>query len=185
VVTTRIVSWLTEVETNDRQAALASWLIEVDYEGYDWLYIGRESDDSQQYVTGFRFVGLNVAPGSTILTAHLRLYVREADEAICCQINGKAGVAEAGFCPGTYMPADETDLTTANVTLSNAVQDDPGWLVSPDLKTIIQEIVDDPGWTLTSALLLVVTGHMTGYGKQKVQAGPHENGAQLVISWQP
>ena len=104
----------------------------------------------------FRFQNVTVPNATTISTATLTLIVGAAASATFnMTIEGEDANDSAQYA--TYEDADDVTETTAGVTWAGS----SGWAtsdveVSPDIKTIIQEIVNRGGWASGNDLTLRV-----------------------------
>ncbi|KZX57931.1 hypothetical protein A3709_20110 [Halioglobus sp. HI00S01] len=98
---------------------------------------------------GLRFNGLDIPPGSTILSASLDMTVRKARGFVNARVRGDRP-------PAWGMEEDNNDIsdrgtvpTSIDWTMSTAdgsVPADGERITSPDLKDLVQEIIDDNDW---------------------------------------
>jgi hypothetical protein len=137
---------------------------------------------------GFRFTGLPVPPGATILSATLWTFaVLEDGRHVRFRYTGEA-VADA--LPFTR---DRHGLSSRARTQA-FVDDEPGpWTLdtynpSPDLAAIVQEIVGQPGWAAGNSLALFMADHGSRY-RRRLLTGDHPkwpgHGAVLTIRYAP
>ena len=109
----------------------------------------------------FRFARVNIAPGSTILSASFSYSNYTANSSIVnLQLAGVASDNLAAPTNETEFDIDQNNLTTAKVNWDNITP--AGYaeiFTSPDLTAIIQEIVSRPGWDINHSMLLWIGDH--------------------------
>lgn len=119
------------------------------------------------FLTGWRFEGIRIPPGSTVTGAVLETFCHNGeDEPVTIRYRGEADDNADPFTAAQY------DLINRPKTLADVV-DVPqpwlmmGWNASPDLSAILQEIVDRPGWRPGNAVSLSAE-ETTGSGKRGI-----------------
>lgn len=126
------------------------------------LELGAEGGGSDTQEIGIRFQGLDIAPLSTINSAHVQFTVDETDnEPTSVIISGELSPNAAMFSTTTG------DITARTKTSASVAWNDiPNWSVegeagpdqrTPDLSAVIQEIIDQPGWAAGNALALIIS----------------------------
>lgn len=127
---------------------------------------------------GFRFSGLSVPPGSTILSAFMQLAAAKKD--------GKpAQVHIAARGDGGPFTTAPFGLSGPGSAGPSVLWSPPAWSRrgeigdaqrTPDLSAVVQHVVDDPGWNEGDAIALLTWGT----GKRTV--GAAEGGALALLS---
>jgi hypothetical protein len=112
-------------------------------------------------IVGLRFVGVDVAPGATILDARVQFQAQTPGSGpVSLVIHGQA----ADNAPAFTSTAGNLEARTTTAAEVGWVP--PAWMFgeqnestrTPDLSTVIGEIVGRPGWLRGNAIVLLVTG---------------------------
>ena len=140
--------------------------------------------------TGFRFANVTVPPGSTIVTATLR--VKNKTE-LSDVVHLKVAAHDADDSPtfadtASSRPSGRTQ-TSAQVDwdISSAWEAE-AWYESPDVASVVQEVVDRPGWEDGHALSVIVHDDGSDSGqRRRVYAYDSDpaNAAEFVVSYVP
>jgi hypothetical protein len=105
---------------------------------------------------GFRFQTVAIPAGATIDSAVLQLYLPDsAHDNVHVDIYGEDVDDAAAFTTGSNNISGRT-LTTAKVDWDTNNAGAAGWVDSPDITSIIQEIVDRPGWASGQDMALIL-----------------------------
>ncbi len=135
--------------------------------------------------TGWRFTGVTIPAGVTIVSAHVDVYV-PADVwiAMSFQMAGEAADNSAAFSASSR--PSQRALTAARVNHTSSVKwAANNWYSLNDITPIVQEILARPGWTGGNALSIIVRGTGSAWGRKYVRA--YESGwqtaARLVITY--
>ncbi|MFP5348668.1 MAG: VWA domain-containing protein [Gammaproteobacteria bacterium] len=136
------------------------------------------SSPRKSQAVGIRFQKLRVPQGATITSARIEFEVDTTNtSSTSLTIKGEAADNTTTFT-GTNSNISSRPTTTASVTWSSvpnlAVNQK---LVSPDIKTIVQEIVNRPGWANGNAVSFVITGT----GTKNVESFDTEPGAAPLL----
>ncbi|GJL78480.1 MAG: hypothetical protein NPINA01_14690 [Nitrospinaceae bacterium] len=119
-------------------------------------------DSGGNQTVGLRFTGVNIPPGSTILSAYVQFQVDEVNTgATPLTVQGQNSANPATFTSAgnniTLRP-----LTTASVPWSPAPWNSVGEAGldqrTPDISSVIQEIVNLPGWASGNPLAVIIGG---------------------------
>jgi chitodextrinase len=118
-------------------------------------------DGSREQALGLRFVGVDVPPGATILSASLLFTVDE-------QKSGPSSLAIRGVAADDAPSfSGSAGVSSKPTTAASIAWSPPDWTVvgaagaaqrTPDLAPLVQEIVSRPGWAAHHALAFVITG---------------------------
>jgi len=124
---------------------------------YNWTLL-RVGASVTEYVNGVRFQGVDIPPGSQIVSAKLILYKGNWHKylPINLTIQGEANADPRDFANENPL-VSERPRTAAQVRWE--IQEPPpnlSWFDSPDIKDIIQEIINLPGWQAGNALALII-----------------------------
>ena len=145
---------------------------------YEIMHDG--SGDANEQVVGVIFPSVGVPSGAFITEARVIFDVDEvrpgqSDKSVTVNIYGEANTNPAAPS-NTASDLSNRVPTAAAVTwvpeTSVGVHDD---LITPDIRTIVQEIVDLPGWTPGNPMGILF-GHVTGTGSRWVEAFSTNNG---------
>lgn len=149
------ISKRTAASTDDAYDDNTPW---PSYSATGTLIIGNADGDTLW--TGVRITGVNIAAGSTINSCTLTVVRPSWDGAG----NEDVGVFfEEAASPATFSSSDTpydrgnggATLTTATINWVLGADGGPGDVeVSPDLKTLLQEVVDDVGAQLNDIVIL-------------------------------
>lgn len=131
-------------------------------------------------LAGFRFLNVVVPQGAEIAVATLSVY-QNANADLECDIYGE-DVDNSGVLEGGDL-IDGRDKTAATVNWTATLEADD-FTVSPDIKSIIQEIVNREGWESGNALtLLTVDSQAVKNGRAWDYSGDTAKAAKLSIEW--
>jgi len=109
-------------------------------------YIGRN------FLTGWRFQGISIPPGSTVSEAVLEVYCHYgADKPIRIRYVGEDSDNANPFSSASYDLINRPKTGTGLVDVPEPWLT-RGWNASPDLSLILQEIIDRPGWRAGNAI---------------------------------
>jgi hypothetical protein len=122
------------------------------------MVVGSYDGSNYKYGAGLRFLNLTIPVGSIITTAYLTIKANGAGAGTVCY--GRIS-AEKEDNPGVFTAVAGTfDTRFANHTTARVDWDAiPAWTgnvdyVSPEIKTVIQEIIDRAGWASGNALVI-------------------------------
>ena len=120
----------------------------------DWVYAGDYSSSYYDYTAVLRFLNVTIPQGATIDSAYL--HVRAGAPTVAGYYYTKiiGHDADNSGAWSTSTDAAGRDRTTATVDWDENYWTDGEDYVSPDIKSIIQEIVDRGGWSSGNALSL-------------------------------
>jgi type IV pilus assembly protein PilY1 len=133
---------------------------------------------SQNQTVGIRFQNVTVPQGATITSANLEFEV-DSTNSTSTSLTIKA---QADDNPSTFTSAND-DITSRPTTSAstswpsvpnNAVNQK---LVSPDLRTVVQEVVNRAGWSTGNAMAFIITGS----GTKNVESFDSEPGAAPIL----
>lgn len=139
---------------------------------------------SPNYDGGWRFTGVNIPANATITTAYMQFYLPDDSDDF---FDDKTVYGENGSNPPTFTTdanniGDRT-TTLTSIPLGSGGQG-TGWVNTPELKTIVQEIVDDNAGTGDAIIFLCFH---TGTTDLEIRAwdygAAHELGAKLEMTW--
>ncbi|NIS35441.1 MAG: hypothetical protein GWN79_23065 [Actinobacteria bacterium] len=143
-------------------------------------------DDVSLLAVALRFGGVDVPPGSTILSASIQ-FVADGETSGPAQflIEGEASDDAAPF---TKLAGN---VSARARTVAKVSWAPPAWTNgeagpperTPDLTAIVQEIVDRPGWRSGGSLAFVVSGD--GYRTAHAYRGVPERAARLELDYVP
>jgi len=151
---------------------------------------GLESTDLDFYsqndmYVGMRFQGLTIPPGSTILTAIIRMIAKTSRtgtghrQTIACEDTDDAGTfTTASGNLSTRTPTDATINWTSGNTSSGSPYD------TDDFAAVLQEIIDRPGWASGQAVAFIFRG--SGVRDHAQDCYSYDNGSnfeQLRITY--
>ncbi len=137
-----------------------------------------------QLLSGFRFTNVQIPAHVRIIDATLeinRTYHAGAD-AVGITLRGANQDSVPNF--QTQVPlAVPTTQASVSWVISSTVP--TGWLSSPDLAPVVQEVVDRPGWQAGNALALLLASHPanTGYIDAVSHDGNPINSARLQVNY--
>lgn len=143
-------------------------------------------DDTTWSWMGLRFPSVNIAQGSTINSAVLRVVISDAgmDEPNL-DIFGEDVDNSAQYTGGATNNVSSRTRTSAHVAWANTNLGAPGTFDSPDLSTIISEIVSRGGWVSGNALSLIIqtVGTTSRDFAPTHYDGTPANAPQLLVDW--
>lgn len=133
---------------------------------------------SQNQTVGIRFQNVIVPQGATITSANLEFEV-DSTNSTSTSLTIKA---QADDNPSTFTSTDRDitnrSTTTASTTWSNVPNNGVNQkLVSPDLRTVVQEVVNRAGWASGNAMAFIITGS----GTKNVESFDSEPGAAPIL----
>ncbi len=147
----------------------------------DMHYVYYEDDD--QYA-GFRFEGVNIPAGRTIISATLRFDKRDREnrDNITVQVYGELSPNPSSFGWSDY------DISSRTLTSSSVRWDAEDDLGTPDLKNVIQEIIDQPGWSTYQTIVLITRSNQESRD-QRIRVRSEEQDRErdrpkLTIVWE-
>lgn len=120
-----------------------------------YTYVGK-SAGSVVYDTGLRWQSVDIAQGSSILSARLSMYLLTSASTILANVRGIDADNVSTWAAGNR--PSQNAKTTATVTANNADWNNWGsgeW-INLDITEIVQEIIDRSGWTANNALAVVI-----------------------------
>ena len=133
---------------------------------------------SRDQTVGIRFQNVQVPQGATITSANLEFEVDSTNStSTSLTIHGEAADNASSF---TSADNDITSRPTTSASTSwpsvpnNAVNQK---LVSPDLRTVVQEVVNRAGWARGNAMAFVISGS----GTKNVESFDSEPGAAPLL----
>jgi len=133
---------------------------------------------SQNQTVGLRFQNIVVPQGATITSANLEFEVDSTNTA-ATSLTIKAEATDSAITFGssnndiTSRPTTAASTAWASVP-NNAVNQK---LVSPDLRTVVQEVVNRTGWASGNAMSFIITGS----GTKNVESFDTEPGAAPLL----
>jgi hypothetical protein len=119
-------------------------------------------DGATQQVVGLRFDGIGVPPGARVISARIQL----TSDAVQSAPTSLRLEGEASDDASVFQRADG-NLTRRPRTSSSVAWSPPAWTsngasgpdqLSPELRTIVQEVVDRPGWVAGNAMVFLISG---------------------------
>lgn len=122
---------------------------------------------------GLRFNGLEIPPGSEILSASLELTVHGARRRVVARIRGDKPPAWRFKESSKNISNRANSSTSIKWNMQNAKGKTPAngeKITSPELKTLIQELVDDPDWEGDTGFIddiILIIDHDSDNGKKK------------------
>jgi len=130
------------------------------YRGLTWYEVG---NPGSPYTAWYRFTGIGIPAGATILQANL----------VLSQSSWRSGtqlMIRAEKAPDPYAPASTTDVarrvrTDAGVNWESGYSD-WGWHNSPDITAVIQELVNSYSYTGTQAIQILVDNNGSAAGAE-------------------
>ena len=173
-------TWQVGVGTDDCQATETSF----DTAG-STNRVGRY-DSSWSYRTGHRFTSVSIPQAATIDSAYLKPYrqSKTGEDTIYSKIKGQDSDDTSAFSSLTNY--NNRPRTTAAVDWDGAFSTS-GWITSPDIKTVIQEIVDRGGWVSGNSLVIFWENDGTPVGNYIfVRAYEYSGltyGVKLEVTW--
>ena len=120
--------------------------------------LGKQDVTDLAVVTGYRFTNVDLAPGSLVQSAHLRLTARVHNTPeIVLRIRAEASDHANAFTDAAF------DITRRSLTTAYVDWSIPAWstgqsdedTLSPDLSPVIQEVVDRTGWAQEAIVLVI------------------------------
>ncbi len=150
-------------------------------EGSSDLEMTTEGGGTQ--VIGLRFTGVTLPPGATIENAYIQFTPDETNAE-------PTSLTFHGVAEDNALPIDGTNKisTRTKTTASTAWNTIPAWTadetigaahISPNLKTIVEEINGRSGWASGNAMMFIVSG--TGKRVADSYDGSPEKAPQLII----
>lgn len=138
--------------------------------------------DSAARYGGLRFTGVNVLPGATINSAYLTVTVPSAsfddpDVTIWAEDTDDAATFTTGSNNVSGRAATSATVTWSASSIGSGVK------VSPDLKTILQEVIDRGGWTSGHDIALIVKGNSSNPFRFNAYDGGGADYATLAIDY--
>jgi len=139
---------------------------------------------------GFRFLNVNIPPGSTILSAALKICAKLTNTGATTDLLIEGDDEDDPATFSTYDDWNTRPRTTENVTWDLPTFTAETWYTSIDFKAIIQEIINRPGWASGNALALLCkatgkapasTGRRWGYSWDDTPG----KAVILDVSWAP
>ena len=120
---------------------------------WDKLRLGRSA---YAYTNGLRFQDLDLPPGAAITQATLSLHYADWLRGLPVPLTIYAENVDSSVSFGSANPlANLRPRTTAAIPWT--ITSTPvGWLDSPDLATLVQEVIDRPGWQKGNDLSLLI-----------------------------
>lgn len=113
---------------------------------------------------GFRFQNLGIPQGSTINSAYIKLYSRQAGSNVLLKIYGDDVDDSLVFADTASQRVNDRTTTTAAVDWDATWTGGEGYKQSPDIKDIVQEIIDRANWEEGNALTLIIKDDGSGSG---------------------
>ena len=110
---------------------------------------------NQKYGTGFMWASVTVPKNATITAAYIQLYTLDTRNNILGHIYGDAADNSSNFA-STHTLWNRTK-TTANVAW-NVTGLAVGYVNSPDISSVIQEIVNRAGWSSGNNMSILALG---------------------------
>jgi hypothetical protein len=191
--------------------ALASYLMNASPPAWNifsgaTVPVGRHFDTAHvSYHTAFRFTGVTVPKGATVVSARLRFYpTNEVDSSHSLWLNVYAERSgdSAAFDPGNYVSGrpDQRARTTAfidhwlvrcNASCTDLTEydcpqrkldcwnRDVVYEVPKDLSAMVQEVVDQPGWEPGHAITLLIVNAATD------SDGPNYQSSRSITGFDP
>ncbi len=128
------------------------------------------------------FVRVDLPPGAQIAAAHLELVQKYQSGPVGLEIRGEASHQADDFGPGSPVISSRA-RTHAHVAWELA---GPayGWVSSPDIAAIVQEIVDGPGWWPGNNLAIFVDPQSGAYTTWLAFDAEPQFAARLVVSYE-
>lgn len=152
----------------------------------DTVTTGVSADGQSRYSGGLLFRNMALPAGVQIATAHLELVQKYQSEGlVSLQIAGEASHQADDFGPGSA-DINSRPRTNARVAWTLA-SPDYGWVDSPDITAIVQEIIDTPGWWTGNslAILLDPAPGAASYTTWAAYDASSQFAARLVVSYAP
>ena len=127
---------------------------------------GLDNASGQDQTNAFyRFDGLRIPAGSTVLSANLVFTPFSANSTNTVTVDIVAVDEDDASAPSTFAAAEALARTTAVVAWTPV----PSWVISPlsletspDISTVIQEVIDRPGWVEGNAIVMLVENNGSG-----------------------
>lgn len=133
-------------------------------------------------LVGYRFTGVNIPAGATIDAAYLHVYVKnKAYNLFNCNIIGELDEDSPAFTETDYDMSGRT-MTTASIHCSDnfGSLEEARLKLTPDIKTVIQEIIDLPSWAYGNAISIFLEN--TGGASAETRMSAFESaGAQAAM----
>ncbi len=122
------------------------------------IQVGKFNASNYQYGAGLYFPNVAIAQGTTIDSATLEVKCRTTYNGATC--NTKISAQDADN-PSDFTSDDAAAFdaryaarTTAIVSWVVGAQTVDNWYISPDIKTVIQEIVNRPDWVSGNSIVI-------------------------------
>lgn len=133
---------------------------------------------NQNQTVGLRFQNVTVPQGATIMSANLEFEVDSTNNtSTSLTIAGEASDAPVTFS-STDRDISNRTATSASVSWPSVPNNNPNQkLISPDLKTVVQEIVNRAGWASGNPMAFIITGS----GTKNVESFDSEPGAAPLL----
>lgn len=139
-----------------------------------------------RYSGGFLFRNVDIPQGSVVVSATLQLFARfqSAAPAPLVLAGDDTGNAEDFFGPARNISTRPRTSSTISWTLTSKVF---GWVNSPDITSIVQEIMSRPDWQTGGnlALLLDPAPNTGNYATWAAYEGDPTLTARLLIRFEP
>lgn len=143
-----------------------------------------------EFDAGLRFTNVTIPRGALIQAAAIDLYLGFAptfDDAQC-----SIGAHNHDDAPAFPAAAGANDVNTRLASMTTAavawnadgLLSSPGWVTSPDISAVVQEIVNRSGWASGNAIVVILKGD-TGTSKSLYSAsydGTPANAAKLAVT---
>ena len=155
----------------------------------DYAACGYYTGYAAPYLIGaFRFAAVPLTNRTVITHAYLRVQAYAAGTgASAYSLRGEAYDATDSFHVGAYLGARSVTTAAVAWTVASAWTED-GVYVSPDIKTVVQEIVNRPGWASGNPIAIQMRNTASSGGYQMIYSyeGAAAYGgspAQLILDY--
>ncbi len=151
------------------------------YPSSDTVTTGASADGASRYSGGFLFRHVALPREAEITAAHLELVQKYQAGPVTLTIRGEAGHQADDFGPGS------ADINSRPRTQASRqweiAKPEYGWVASPDIAGVIQEIVDTPGWWPGNNLALFLDPVSANYTTWAAFDADPQFAARLVVSY--